>query len=418
MPVSLAVLILLAACAPEEPPTWHADVSPLLNEHCVRCHTEGGQGPGDWSSYQTVTETAWLIEDAIAEGRMPPPTTDPDCQDFHGSAHMVLDEEETGVVAAWIDAGMPAGDYRDTPSDVVYPKEQIEDADLVLTIPPYSPSWWDTANPDNEYRCFVLDPGVDETVYIERMSAVIDNRDLVHHIVLFAAAEDEIPSDPDDEPGFDCIDDAFIGGNSVGSILDGNGMLGGWAPGSLPVEFDEGVGLRITPQQKLVLQMHYFRSGPESDGQVDASGWAFDLVDEGEVHTPVLMAPMGVYGFRIPADAPSHTESFGFVMPADITIHSVFPHMHVLGTSYEMTVTRNDQETCVVRGDFDFDNQVSYQLVDPVEVDADSVWEMSCTWDNSAGNPNQFYDPPQDVRYGERTDEEMCFGFSLVSLGH
>jgi hypothetical protein len=40
----------------------------------------------------------------------------------------------------------------------------------------------------------------------------------------------------------------------------------------------------------------------------------------------------------------------------------------------------------------------------------------SCSWDNSAENPDQFFDPPRDIRYGERTDEEMCFGFTLVSF--
>lgn len=418
MPVALsrAVWILLAACAQPDVPTWHADVSPLLGEHCVRCHTDGGQGPGDWSSYQAATETAWLLSDSIDDGRMPPPTTDPGCRDFHGSDHMVLDADEAVVVSDWIDAGMPAGDIRDTPEDPDYPSEEVEDPDLVVTIPAYTPTWWDTQNPGNEYRCFVLDTGADEEIYISEMGAVIDNRELVHHVVLFAAEEDQIPTDHDDEPGFDCIDDSFIGGDSVGSILAGNGMLGGWAPGALPISFDEGVGLRLTPDQKLVLQMHYFRSGSESDGQTDESGWAFKLAED--VHTPVLMAPMGAYGFRIPADDAAYEHSSGFVLPADVTLHGVFPHMHVLGTSYEMTATYNGEETCIARGEFDFDNQLNYQFVDPVEIDANSIWEMSCTWDNSSENPNQFYDPPRDISYGERTDEEMCFGFSLLSLGH
>jgi len=407
------MLFALLACAPDVP-TWHGQVSPLLNEHCVRCHTDGGQGPGDWSEYDTVVETAWLLSDAIDDGRMPPPTTDPECRDFHGSDHMVLTEDEAGILAEWIDAEMPEGDPDDAPEDIEYPSEEVQDPDLVLTIPEYTPTWWDEGNPGNEYRCFVLDPGVDEEIFISEMGAVIDNRELVHHIVLFAADEDEIPEDTDEEPGFDCIDDVFIGGESVGSILSGNGMLGGWAPGALPIQFDEGVGLRLTPDQKLVLQMHYFESSEL--GASDASGWAFKLADE--VHTQVLMAPMGAFSFKIPAEDASYTKTSGFIMPADITIHGVFPHMHVLGTSYEMTSTSNDEETCIVRGDFDFDNQLSYQFVDPIELDADSLWEMSCTWDNSSDNPNQLNDPPVDVRYGERTDEEMCFGFSLISLGH
>ena len=43
---------------------------------------------------------------------------------------------------------------------------------------------------------------------------------------------------------------------------------------------------------------------------------------------------------------------------------------------------------------------------------------FECTWDNSTGNPNAFYETPQDIGFGERTDEEMCYAFTLLSIGH
>ena len=43
---------------------------------------------------------------------------------------------------------------------------------------------------------------------------------------------------------------------------------------------------------------------------------------------------------------------------------------------------------------------------------------FECTWDNSSNNPNAYYDTPQNVGYGERTDEEMCYAFTLISIGH
>jgi hypothetical protein len=33
----------------------------------------------------------------------------------------------------------------------------------------------------------------------------------------------------------------------------------------------------------------------------------------------------------------------------------------------------------------------------------------TCTWDNSEDNPNQFNEPPENVQWGEGTNEEMCF---------
>ena len=93
--------------------------------------------------------------------------------------------------------------------------------------------------------------------------------------------------------------------------------------------------------------------------------------------------------------------------------------MHLLGTEYNLSVQHQDgEEECVVRSDnYDFNNQLTYQFEDPIVVkEGDSIfWE--CTWNNSSSNPYVYYDPPQDVSYGERTDEEMCYAFTLISLG-
>jgi hypothetical protein len=53
---------------------------------------------------------------------------------------------------------------------------------------------------------------------------------------------------------------------------------------------------------------------------------------------------------------------------------------------------------------------------EPVHLTSDMTVTASCTWDNSASNPDQLHDPPVDVRWGERTDEEMCFMLSYASV--
>ena len=53
---------------------------------------------------------------------------------------------------------------------------------------------------------------------------------------------------------------------------------------------------------------------------------------------------------------------------------------------------------------------------DPVTVWPGDTIRMECTWNNSRSNPDLIHDPPQETRYGERTDEEMCFAFAFMSL--
>jgi hypothetical protein len=65
---------------------------------------------------------------------------------------------------------------------------------------------------------------------------------------------------------------------------------------------------------------------------------------------------------------------------------------------------------------YNFDNQLTFMYKEPFAVNGGDTLGFECTWDNSAENPDQFYDTPQDIRYGERTDEEMCFVFALIGL--
>ena len=58
----------------------------------------------------------------------------------------------------------------------------------------------------------------------------------------------------------------------------------------------------------------------------------------------------------------------------------------------------------------------SYIFHDEIEVPASTPFNISCTWNNSAENPNIIHNPPVEISDGERTDEEMCFGFTLVSF--
>ena len=81
----LIPLALLFACGPggdsAEGPTWHSDVSPALQGQCTRCHAPGGQGAGDFTTPEAVAALAPAMIEAIQSGRMPPPVSDPDCQD-------------------------------------------------------------------------------------------------------------------------------------------------------------------------------------------------------------------------------------------------------------------------------------------------------------------------------------------------
>jgi len=387
-------------------PNYYQDIAPLIQTHCARCHYDGGLGTGDLTVKDNVLAMADVMLSQIESGKMPPPVSDPDCRPYRGYSHLTLDESEKALFSEWISLDKPEGD----PADLVEVEPiqtDLVDTDLELYIPaPYTPMYTDEANPGNEYRCFVLDPGQEETFYVTALAPILDQKDIVHHIVLFRKPYTEVDEDELGEDGYDCINSGMADGIT--------GLVAGWAPGGLPVIYEEGQGMPITPTDRLVLQIHYFQSGPDAVGLSDQTGYAFQTTSA--VDTSVLMIPFGPTDFRVPAGEEAYSDSFSFPLPYSFDILGTFPHMHILGSGYDMWLDTAEGSECLVKSDtYDFDNQQMFMFEEPLHVDFGNMLNMECTWNNSTSNPDLIHDPPVDAYYGERTDEEMCFAFTLVA---
>ncbi|MFZ5476093.1 MAG: hypothetical protein ACOZNI_04905 [Myxococcota bacterium] len=384
----------------DAPPTFYADVRPILDLNCARCHTDGGPAPS-FDAAEDVVAMAGAIKSYTQAGVMPLAAPDPDCADYVGSERLVLADEDAAVLAAWADAGAPLGDPADAPVPVAPLSTAPFDATVAAAVP-YTPEFGDA---DNAYRCFTVPLGNEADVFLTGMEPVLDNHALVHHVLLARDTSGETSTDP--------------GGYACSGLGEPNwDLLGAWGPGGIPTTFPDGLGMRIPADAKLVLQIHYFAGDL---GGADQTGVGLHLADA--VDHEVRIDPLGPTGFTIPAGDPAYSETasyqFGPSM-AGYTILGVWPHMHVLGSAFSARVLprRSDEEVCLVRTDrYDFHNQVTVMLKEPHVLDSGmDTLEITCTWDNSADNPAQLVDPPQDVGYGEETGNEMCFGFTYGYL--
>ena len=415
-------LLLAVGCSEEgvegTVPTWDNDIQPMTAQYCVRCHNPEGTGPVSFTDYEIVEIYAEYMLERIDAGEMPPPAADPECRDYVGSEHLSLPEDQRDLLAEWIETGKHRGPgYREP----VEPTLELElpGADLELYLPaPYDPQFDDPANPDNEYRCFAIEHGQAETFFVTGLGPLVDAFPLVHHIVVFKDSVADIP-DHDPAVGWNCIDD-----------MDGLeiGMIAGWAPGALPAHFPEGTGYRVEPHERIVIQMHYYDGAPDRPELTDRSGYAFTITDA--VEQELFIYPYGRESFVIPAGDADYAYTSRDLIPESIDlgdvelpfpstdVYGVFPHMHQLGKAYELWVERPDgTEECVASSEeWDFDNQLTYMLREPVDIGPGDTVRWTCRWDNSIANPELIHNPPIDIGYGERTDEEMCWAFTLGGL--
>ena len=72
-----ATLALAAGCSssstdPATPVSYHKDVEPVLQSHCLSCHSEGGIAPFSLGTYAAAKAYAATIASVTRAGIMPP----------------------------------------------------------------------------------------------------------------------------------------------------------------------------------------------------------------------------------------------------------------------------------------------------------------------------------------------------------
>jgi len=423
--------------------TWHQDIAPLVTEHCVGCHSEGGIGPMVLDDYETAALFAPMMAAKVKAGEMPPwdaKSTD-DCETrLSWREDPTLSAAQIDLLDTWVAEDTPLGD-----PDTAAPLPEPPATELVDATHKVKPEvGFGPAGDTDQFICYVIDPGIASPAWVTGLHVVPSDLAIAHHAVVNAVPPDgldELAAQTGPDGYFDC----FGGVNAPGTYF-----LGVWVPGSLPFEAPEGVGIPFIAGSKLVVQLHYHPAGsthpPEKSEvqlKVTETKPSHQLLFFGignAAAEPILKPGPnddGTVQFKIPAGMKDHTETM--VFPIDIAgtqrfpLVSVFPHMHYVGVDLQAKLKRNPAvtdepaEECLIKVPrWNFEWQRTY-LYDadlselPTVGDGDEL-TIKCLYDNTLENPfveraldEQGLDMPIEVRLGEQTLDEMCLAaFGLL----
>ncbi|MCB9764287.1 MAG: hypothetical protein H6739_31230 [Alphaproteobacteria bacterium] len=396
-------LFALLACHNDDAPTFHADVRPLLEQHCLSCHIEGGAAPFALEDWTTVDAMAPAIVDAVAERRMPPYSYNPDCRETYGS--LWLDDDTLETFALWAEGGYAEGD----PEDYVAPALPEPPApltpDLVLrAASPYLPDTDDT----DDYRCLPVGEPLADDLFVRGITIDPDNLSVVHHVILYAVP----PGDLDALAALDAADPAEGYACFGDTGLTMAQSVGGWAPGTQDEVLPEDTAIRVPAGSRLVLQVHYYTGG-QSDISADRTAVGLvTLPPEARPDYVIATFPVVVADLRIEPGDPASVQTSTQRLPIDGLVVGTAPHMHTLGTALRTEVVRADGSTeCLSQIEpWDFDWQRSYSFVDAVPLSYEDEVALTCVYDNSPENQRPGVEP-RTVRWGDGTDDEMCLDY-------
>lgn len=364
------------------------DVDAVLKTRCQTCHASEPKygastslvtyddlqkpGPGGTANKKVYE----LVQERIHDATLPmPPSPQPR-----------LAAEETAVIDSWIEAGAkssPARCTNEAPVDGVKPLSCKPDTVLKAS----KPFTMQPGSALDQYVCFGVDVNVAKKRHVTGLAPIVDNKQIVHHILLFQTKKAEST-----EP-FPC--EAF--GSAAWKLV------AGWAPGGDNLELPPEAGF---PQEQgtthWVLQIHYNNATAKTG--TDQSGYELCTTENLRQHDAGVLA-FGSTKFSIPPRS-THAIRCDYRLGRDfknVKLFNASPHMHARGETMKterIPGGNGTPETIFEQKAFSFEAQANFPISKSVE--QGDVMRTRCSWKN-----------PSDITvpFGEGTEEEMCFNF-------
>jgi hypothetical protein len=362
------------------PPVFGAPMS-LLTYADTLAPAPGGKGLLVWQAMKSKLE----------KGLMPPPATPTG----------PLTAAEKAALTTWLAAGAPGSDDACAPGpDAGVPTEPPASGPAALPCQPkYQFRAHGTADSDpfpvpvesNAYRCFTFAVPFTAGEQATAWAPIIDDARVIHHWILYGHSSTAMPT----------------GCGDTGRVF-----LMGWAPGGRNGELPADVGLELPdPGTWLTLEVHY-NNGAKLTGATDRSGVAVCTTSVPRAQEAGVIT-LGSINIALPPDNTEHAVTSEFpgtitrLLPEPLHVLWTSPHMHLTGTSFKTDIVRAGQTIPLVDVPmWDFNNQRAYPQ-DPASmtIQPGDTLRTTCTYKNATGAP---------IRFGERTENEMCFNFVAV----
>lgn len=394
--------------------TFSEHIAPIIYKHCTTCHRPGEVGPFPLTNYAEVSAFASTIQYVTQIGYMPPWKPDPTYQRYQ--KENFLTDQQKQLISDWVNQGSVEGNPDLAPVLPTFPNgSQVGVPDLVLS---FAQKHIISSNNNDEYRFFVLPTGLTQDVKIKALEFRPGNKRLVHHALIWEDTTGQALAADLATPQYGFTN------NQGSSMSFDQQQLPGYVPGAAPVVYSNGITQRLHAGSDLKIQVHY---APSSVDETDSSvvNVFFENNGANRILTSFTMVPIpGIIQngpFVIPAN--QTIEFHGKItVPFDVSLYSVSPHCHLLGTHWKVYAVKPNNDTIPIINikEWDFNWQGSYLMKQLIKITAGSVLHAYAGYDNTANNINNPNNPPQIVTWGEGTSDEMFYlplGYFIYQQG-
>ncbi|MEI6815740.1 MAG: cytochrome c [Bacteroidota bacterium] len=409
--------------------TFCENIAPIIYKNCTGCHRPGADAPFDLITYQDVKKRAKMVKKVTETKFMPPWPADPTYSHF--ADEKFLSDEELKTISVWVDAGCPMGDSSKLPKPPEYVKgSQLGKPDLVIRMA--QPHFIKGNNTDQFYLMKLPYEMANDT-FVKAIEFVPGTPKGVHHVngqlITYDAGKKktvfggEFIVDTDTfshKQGFEKMDIP----NDDGTYPTLTPSVTNYLPGVIATIYPDGIGGYKLAKQGAILfsEIHY---GPSPIDKTDTSfcNVFFDKAPPKRPTSEIQLGTLGVSKIIPPLFIPPNmvkTFHTSIIVPMDISVLTVNPHMHLLGKkliAYAIKPT-GDTIPLIRINNWDFRWQYFYTYKKMLKIPAGSLIYVEGTYDNTSNNPLNPYHPPRLVCEKEgsmRVTDEM-FQFIITYL--
>jgi hypothetical protein len=378
-----------AGCAitlgpPQANISYSADIAPMIQDKCVRCHSDGNIAPFAFSDYSIVQGAAPLIREEVVANRMPPWHADYNFGVWTNDAS--LTPAQAAKLIQWIDDGAQRGTGPDVLTNAApatnYPfawPPALGQPTVVYSIPLQS-------IPESgviDYRYLNVTNTLPTDVWLRAAVVLPGNTKVVHHTLVFSGTS--------------------------GQLAGLDGFFAGYVPGFEGAAFPPGTGKLLKAGEVLRFQMHYISIGTPETDQTQIGLYVMPAPPTYALQTKSAFSLF----FNIPPGNPDYqtTATFG-PFAKNVYVYEFSPHMHLRGSrfKFEAVYPNNSREVLCSVPNFVFHWQHLYRLAQPKLLPAGTSIVCTGAWDNSPQNLEN-PDPTDTVNFGEQTFDEMFIGY-------
>jgi len=383
-----------------EPPTFSKNVAPIIFERCAPCHRPGEAGPFSLLSYGDVRKRGALIVQVTRQRYMPPWMPEPGHGDFADSLR--LSDSQIDTLADWVNQGMPEGDPADLPPAPHFTQGwQLGTPDMIVRM---SQVYHLKAAAGDVFRNFVLPVNLKETKYVRAFELRPGDKRVVHHanVIIDRSRLLRRHDGEDGQPGFGGMDVI----TEVTGEFDPDSHFLFWKPGSPVQQEPANMPWKLDPGSDLIVNLHLQPSGkPEI---VDAELGLY-FTDQAPSLRPMLLQLEHDGALDIPPGSRSFAVTDHLKLPIAVNLLAIYPHAHFLGKQVDAWAELPDgKRLSLLKIDrWDINWQASYRYRQPIALPAGTTVAMRIGYDNTADNPRNPHNPPQEVRAGNRSQDEM-----------